>query len=117
MADDRLQKALEHAHYRATLETQHRVIKLRLETELLYSESGGTFLADEKTIAFVHSLMQAGWTDAVMRDTRGTPIRVKDLAAFHEALLQRYSEAMNTYLSEWERLRRARTVKALTESR
>ncbi len=112
--DDRLQKALEHAHYRSTLETQRRNLRLTLDVDLIHAENGGVFAASESLIAFVQTLLAQGWTDAVLRDSRDIPVRVADLAAFRDALLERWTGAMNAYHAGHERLRRARTVGALT---
>lgn len=111
--DDRLQKAMDHANFRAALDTQRRNLRLRLDADLLHAAHGGTFRADQTLIAFVDALLRSGWKDAVVQDTKDNPIKVPDLAGFKDDLLGCYAEAMNAYHVGMDKLRKARSVKSL----
>ena len=53
MTDQRLEKALEFANYRATLANQKAKLKDRCEAQLNYAYNGGIFHISESLISFV----------------------------------------------------------------
>jgi hypothetical protein len=110
--DDRLQKALDHAHYKTTIAQQRENIKTRFQTALLYAHNGGIFTANSSLIGFVDALIQRGESEAILIDDKEKPVAVSDLSSFREQLFSIYFEATNEYFSEFERLRKARSVKA-----
>ena len=109
--DDRLEKALEHANYKSTIEIQRKNLELRYQNALLYSVDGGTFSANMELINFVDFLIRNGQEDAVIIDAKNKPIMVNDLVEFLAELSSVYFEASNQYFMEFEKLRKARSVK------
>jgi len=111
--DDRLQKAMEHAQFRASLDTQRRNLKTRLEADILLASGGGIFRCDASLIGFVSGLIAMGHSDAVVLDTKENPIKITDLTVFRDDLVMTYTGAMNSYHAGYEKLRKARNVKTL----
>lgn len=109
--DDRLQKALEHSNYQFTLNQQKENIRSRFANALLYAQNGGLFTVSPALIAFVETLSRLGHTDAVITDNKGNPIRIDVLADFLEDIVSTYVEATNEYYTEYEVIRKARSVK------
>lgn len=112
--DDRLQKGLDHANYRAAIHEQRQNLKTRLATTLLHAHNGGTFTVTPTLISFVSVMAgEHGYEQFVLLDDRDTPILIEDPKAFLEAIMAVYYEATNEYLTFYAKLRKARTVKAL----
>lgn len=114
--DDRAQKALDFAHYRSTLQTQREHLRFRLAETLIHAANGGTFTVTRDLCTFVDLLIRNGQTEAVLIDDKNNPIAIADLSKFLSDILAIYNEATNAYRSGWEKLRAARSVKALVGS-
>lgn len=109
--DDRLEKALEHANYKSTLETQRKNLELRFQNSLLHSIDGGIFKASTELINFIDILVRDGHEDAVFVDMKQRPIHVQDLQKFYNDIKNVYFTAINEYYSEFSKLAKARNVK------
>jgi len=112
--DDRLEKALEYANYKVTVFQQKQNLKLRLDQLLTYAHNGGIFKVSEQLISFVDSILRREVNEVVLIDTRGNPVKIDDLASFQDAIFSLYFEATNEYHAEYEKLRKARSVKQVT---
>lgn len=112
--DDRLEKALEHGAYRITLGMARKALALKFRNALLYSVNGGIFTVSDTLITFVSTLIQRGHEDAVLIDDKDNPILIEGLAEFLDEITQVYFLAVNDYHAEYEKLRKARTVKTVT---
>lgn len=110
----KLNRALEFANYRATLNNQQQVLKTKLQAALSHSVNGGTFNIDRTLISFVKALINEGHQDAVLLDIYENPIRV-ELEDFYEEVLSRYFEATNDYYAKYEKLRKARKVSSVLD--
>jgi len=53
MTDSRVEKALEFANYRATLNNQKQKLKDQCEANLNYAFNGGLFYIDQTLISFI----------------------------------------------------------------
>lgn len=112
--DERLQRALEHANYNATLSTTRKNLELRYRNSLLHSQNGGTFTVSPALITFVSSLVARDHDDVVLIDDKNRPIMIRGLKDFLAKIETVYFEASNAYFADYENLRKARSVKALT---
>jgi hypothetical protein len=110
----KLNKALEFANYRVTLNNQQAALKAKTQSLLSYSINGGTFTVDRELITFCKLLMDNKKKTAVLLDIYGNPVQV-ELKAFYDEILSRYFEATNDYYVEYEKLRKARQVHTITE--
>ena len=113
--DDRAQKALDFANYRSTLAAQRETLRFKLTETLIYAINGGTFTVTRELCTFTDLLIRHGNTETVMIDDKGNPILIADLPKFLSDILGVYQEASNAYRFGWDKLRSARSVKALVE--
>ena len=104
-----LNKALEFANYRVTLNNQKAQLKAKTQNLLSYSINGGTFTIDIPVITFCKQLIDDGQKDVVLLDIYNNPIKV-DVDSFYEEIQSRYFEVTNDYYVEYEKLRKARKV-------
>ncbi len=111
--DDRLQKALEHSNYKVALASQRENMKLRFANTCIIGKNGGLFTVNPTLISFVSLLVQREQTTAILIDDKGNPIRIDALDDFLDDIISTWNEATNEFFSEHEKLRKARTVKAV----
>lgn len=110
--DDRLQKALEHVNYKATILQQKDNLKVRFANALLHAEAGGIFTVTQQLVCFVDCLIRQGQDSAILIDDKGNPIRIDDLRRFLDKIASVYAEATNEFFCDYETLRKARNVKS-----
>jgi len=113
--DDRLQRALNFSNYRQTLHIQKQNLQQRMKNQLQVMQGPGMFLADQQMISFVKTLIDKEWTEAVLIDSKQTPVKVDDLEEFLDKLIDAYFKATNEYYVASERLKRSRNIEALLE--
>jgi hypothetical protein len=113
--DDRLTKALEYSNYKVIVFQQKQNLKLRLENLLTYAHNGGMFKITQELISFVAALLQREVTEVVLVDSRENPVKIDNLEDFYDTILSQYFEATNEYHLEFEKLRKARSVKQVTD--
>jgi hypothetical protein len=113
--DDRLTKALEYSNYKVTVFQQKQNLKLRLENLLTFAHNGGMFKITQELISFVSSLLQKDVQEVVLIDSRENPVKIANLEEFYDTILGQYFEATNEYHLEFEKLRKARSVKQATD--
>jgi hypothetical protein len=109
--DERLSAALAQANYSATLALTRKNLRLKYEAALLYSCNGGTFRITRELINFCTAMAHHG--DVVLIDDRDTPIMIRDVSSFLSKISDIYFQATNSYFSDFEKLRKQRTVEAL----
>lgn len=112
--DTRLEQALEYANYKISVFQQKENLKLRLDNLLTYAYNGGIFKVSDTLISFVDALVRRNVESVVLIDHRGNPVTVSDINAFQDAIFSLYFEATNEYQIEFEKLRKARSVKQVT---
>jgi hypothetical protein len=113
--DDRLTKALEYSNYKVTVFQQKQNLKLRLENLLTYAHNGGMFKITQELISFVDALLRRDVEEVVLVDARENPVKIANLEEFYDTILGQYFEATNEYHLEFEKLRKARSVKQATD--
>lgn len=113
--DERLEKALEFANYRITLSNKKRDIKTRMEFLQAVHYRKGSFIANEKTISFVDTLIRANKKSAVIVDKNDNPIEVEDLTEFLDLLIGAYTEATNEYKVQMEKVAKSRNIKKIMD--
>lgn len=111
---EELEKALEFANYRQTLNNELRLLKEKTASMLSYSTSGGTFTIDRELIVFVKMLLDDNRNKVILQDDNGNPISV-ELLPFYTEILSRYFEVMNDFHAEYQRIRKARNVKSVLD--
>lgn len=111
--DDKLKEALEFSNFRLTLNNQKQNLKQRMQTMLTIGYGGNMFTARLELINFVKQLLDLDVKQYIFLDDNENPVLVKDLLDFHSKLLSSYTEAMNEYYVENEKLKKLRDTKKL----
>lgn len=113
--EERLQKALDFANYRQTLNNQLHKLKLKTESMCMIAEAGGKFTVDRDLICFLDYLVKNGYTEAPMLDDNKSPVYITDTAAFLKRLTDRYFEVTNDYFRESQSIKKSRNVNSVLD--
>lgn len=113
--DERLSRALQFSNYRQTLHIQKQNLIQRMRNQRTVLFNNGMFIADPTTIAFVKALIDQGYEEAIVIDSKDIPIKVQDLKDFLDKLMDANFKATNEYFVANEKVKRSRNMKALLE--
>ena len=113
--DQRIEKALEFANYRATLANQKQRLEEQCEANLNFAFNGGLFKIDQTLISFVYSFVCQGKESMIILDANGTPVELEDLKSFHDTITSRWFESVNEYNRQYQELANKRKVSKLVE--
>jgi hypothetical protein len=113
--EERLQKALEFANYRQTLNNQLQKEKIKIEGLLIFAKNGGSFKVNQELICFLDYLDRTGLEEAVLLDNNNNPIKIKNVKEFLKEITARYFEITNDYLQEYQKIRTSRNVKSILD--
>ena len=113
--DERLEKALEFGNYRTTLANQKRNVITRMQTSQKVHYKGGAFNANPTTISFVQALITVGKKESVIVDTKENPIVIEDLVDFLESLVSAYTESVNEYKTQMDKITKSRNIKKIMD--
>ena len=113
--DERLEKALEFANYRITLSNQKRTIRQRMHVLQTVNHNRGVFYANPIVISFVKTLLDSGKKDAIILDSKESPIWVENLNEFLDSLLSAYTESTNEYKTQMDKIIKARNIKSIMD--
>lgn len=111
--DDKLREALEFSNYRLTLNNQKLNLKQRMNTMLTIGYSNSMFTATLELINFVQHLLDRKVEQFVFIDDNENPVLIKALQDFHTKLFSAYTEALNEYYNDYEKLKKKRDTKGL----
>ena len=115
MSEDRLQKALDFANYRQTLNNQLQKLKIRTEGMLMFAEAGGKFTINRELICCMDYLVRNGQESATIFDDNGYPVQIADTALFLKKITERYSAVANDYLQEAQEIKKSRKVGSILD--
>lgn len=113
--DQRIEKALEFANYRATLANQKQRLKEQCEANLNFAFNGGLFKIDQTLISFIDCFVSQGKESMVILDQNQTPIEIENLQDFHDTITSRWFESVNEYHRQHQELANKRKVSKLVE--
>jgi hypothetical protein len=112
--DERLKKALDISNYMVTLNNQKTLMKEKFYENLIYFDSGSQFSVTQNLITFVKLLLESGYdTDVVLIDDHDLPVKINNLENFYQNILDVYFKAANAYMTEYEFIKRSRTIEKL----
>jgi len=111
--DERLEKALDFSKYMITLNNQRKLINEKFQEQSIHYYQGGKFSVTRELVAFVQSLLNMHQTQTILIDDNEIPIEIEDLEKFSKDLYSTYFEAANQYLSEYNKIKKNRTVEGL----
>lgn len=115
MTDSRVEKALEFANYRSTLNNQKQKLKDQCEANLNYAFNGGLFYVDQTLISFIGNFLSQGKEAMVVLDKNQTPIDIKNLQEFYDSITTRWFESVNEYHRQHLELATKRKVHKLVD--
>ena len=113
--EERLQKALEFANYRQTLNNQLHKAKIKTEGMLTFAKNGGSFKVSQELICFLDYLIRNKITKQTLLDSNNTPVEIPDISEFLIEITTRYFEVTNDYLQEYQSIRKARNIKSILD--
>lgn len=112
--DNRLKSALHFSNYMATLNNQRRILKEKFKNATTYYFNGGQFTITRELIVYIQTVIPNS-NKCVLIDDNSVPITVEPLANFLEVITEKYETAVNEYHTEYESLRKNRTVEKLVD--
>jgi len=111
--DERLQKALEFSNYNLTINNQKNNIKNRVNQLKLVHYNGGVFVADQSLITFVKTMIDLDHEIFVVIDSKDNPVEILKPNEFFDEVMSAYITSSNTYLAEWNKIKKLRNVKSI----
>lgn len=113
--DDRLKQALHFSNYMLTLNNQKRILQEKFKNDTTYYFNGGQFKLTRELIVYVTELCNKNVESKVLIDENNVPINVSPLANFLDVIIDKYDTAVQNYHTEYESLRKNRSVEKLVE--
>jgi hypothetical protein len=114
--DERLEKALEFSNYMTTLSNQKRVLQEQYQQSLIYYINGCQFTIDRELINYTNMLVEHGNTsDVVFLDDNSLPVMISDVKEFLTDIKDTYFQALNTFYTEYNKLKSNRSIEKLVE--
>jgi hypothetical protein len=111
--DERLENALKFANYMTLFESQKRILKEKYQNNLLFFYNGSQFTVSQQLISFLASLKTLNQDEIVLVDDNELPVLIEDLEDFTSKILNVYFYATNSYLGEYNKLKKNRTVEGI----
>lgn len=84
---------------------QKRIILANIETKLIIAKDGGIFDITPDLLLFIKMYIDLEYADIILMDKNRNPIKIVDLQAFLEELVERQVEIMNEYYVRYESLK------------
>lgn len=114
--DDILKKSLDFSNFQASLSTQRKILKEKLDAGLTIGYSGGIFKIDSSLITFVQFFIDQQRTSGIpIIDSNGNPVLIDDLQDFKEKILDRYFSSVFEYQEKYEKIKKTRSVEKLLD--
>lgn len=114
--DERLSKALDFANYSVTLANQKRALKEKYLADIVHYHNGGCFSITKELINFIKLQIDTGNdSGVVLIDDNDTPIEIADMNEFFDTVLNKYFTASNEFYTEYQKIRKNRTVEGLVK--
>jgi len=113
--DERLEKALDFSNYMTTLNNQKRLLIENFNQNSIYYYQGGQFTVNKEIICFCEMISKRGQKSVILIDDNEMPVEIIDLNKFVDDLFDVYFTASNTFLTEYNKLKKSRTVEKIVE--
>lgn len=113
--DEKLSQALERSNYMTTLATQKRLLAEKYQTDLIYYKDGHEIEVTDSLITFCKALVDLDRPSVVLTDANNLPFLVEDIQEFLTELLDCYAQASNSYYTEYQKLKKQRSVEGLVD--
>lgn len=113
--EERLEKALNFANYRQTLNNQFQKLKIRTEGMLIFAKNGGSFTISRDLISFLDYLERSGMVEATILDDNNIPVAIENVPDFLKEVTRRYFSVTKDYHEEYQAIRKSRNVKTIID--
>jgi len=113
--DERLEKALDFSNFMVTLHNQLRIFKEQYYQNLICYYSGGQFTVTQELITFCNMMSTRGYKEIILIDDNENPIEIENLEDFLTQILDLYFRASNSYLNDYNKIKKERSVKNLVD--
>ena len=111
--DDKVAQALEQAKNITLFASQKQYLLAKFKSNSDVAENGGIFSVTAELIAYVKTMIELGHQSIILLDINSNPIKIADPKQFLSKMIDRYSDAINQYHIDFEKLRRSRTLDKL----
>lgn len=111
--DERLEKALDFSNYMITLGNQRRALEEKFLASCVYYQNGGKFTISKELINFTKLLLEQNKSSSTMLDDNNLPVHVADLSKFFDEIFNIYTNAVETYFSEYTKLKQNRSIESI----
>lgn len=109
--EQELEQALAFAQYQQTFNNQRQLIKERFQEQTLLAHNGGLLRVTPQLIATLGAVPELEW----LEDMNGNPVRITDVDQLRIECVEVWNKAAAQWGSEFQDLKRRRSVKALTD--
>ena len=113
--DERLEKALDFSNYMLTLSNQKRLLAEKYQQDLIYFYNGSQFTITQELITFASVMVSADQEEIVITDDNNIPCMVEDRPKFYSEIVSKYFTASNSYYTEYNILKKNRSVEKLVD--
>ena len=107
--DTQIEQALSFAQYQATLNHQRQLLKEKFESDTILAYGGGLFKITQEWLGGFDK--DCKW----VLDINNNPISIDSPNELFDMAKETYSAAIATYGEEYQKLRRQRSVRSLTD--
>lgn len=108
--DERLKKALEFSNFMVTLDNQLRNLREKFNQDTIYYHNGGQFTVTKELISFCDTMVNKNQKTIVLVDDNEMPVQIEDLEIFVDNLVDNYVQSSNSFLNDYNILRKKRSV-------
>ena len=108
--DERLKKALEFSNFMVTLDNQLRNLREKFNQDAIYYHNGGQFTVTKELISFCDTMVDKNQKTIVLVDDNEMPVQIEDLEIFVDNLVDNYVQSSNSFLNDYNILRKKRSV-------
>jgi len=110
---DKVAEALAQAKNITLFASQKQYLLAKFKSNTDVAENGGIFSVTAELIAYVKLMTELGHCSIILLDINSNPIKIVDSGHFLTKMIDCYSDAINQYHIDFEKLRRSRTLDKL----
>lgn len=114
--DERLEKALDFSNYMVSLYNQKKSFQEKFYQDIVYYYNGSQFTVTQGLISFCDTMLRNNQEEIVLIDDNDIPTEIENLKLFLEHILNIYFEASNSFINDYNRIKKQRTVANLTDT-
>ena len=108
--DERLEKALEFSNFMVTLDNQLRNLREKFYQDTIFYHNGGQFSVTKELISFCKAMADTNQVSLVVVDDNDMPVQIENLSEFIQAITDNYVQSSNSFLNDYNMLRKKRSV-------